>query len=206
MVRKTPKSFRRVHVARKAVHQLETEIPLNVPDEVLPPDHLRLTMGELPFFRSIIAEFARSEWTPHQIELAAMLARTMAEMDKSQRLLKIEGPVMYTEKGWPITNPRVTYVRTMSSQLLSMRRSLSLTIRSAVSSTSTLRVHREAMKVVEGKMEILADDDLLSKPNTYDADGDGDYTTPDYTTPDYMANDDDTDPETNDDDTPYAAE
>ena len=30
----------------------------------------------MPFFASVIDEFARSEWTAHQLEIAAMLART----------------------------------------------------------------------------------------------------------------------------------
>ena len=44
-----------------------------------PPSNVPLAPMDLPFFASVITEFARSEWTAHQLELAAMLARTMAD-------------------------------------------------------------------------------------------------------------------------------
>ena len=48
-----------------------------------PPSNVPLEPGDLPFFASVIAEFARSEWTAHQLELAAMLARTMADLERA---------------------------------------------------------------------------------------------------------------------------
>jgi hypothetical protein len=56
------------------------------------------------FFANVIAEFARSEWTAHQLEIAAMLARTMADLNREQMLLREEGAVMMTERGTPVVN------------------------------------------------------------------------------------------------------
>jgi hypothetical protein len=36
----------------------------------------------------VIAEFAKSEWTAHQLEIAAMLARTMADLNREQMALR----------------------------------------------------------------------------------------------------------------------
>lgn len=91
-----------------------------------PPSNVPLDAGDLPFFESVIAEFARSEWTAHQLELAAMLARTMADLEREQRELRAEGSVSVTERGTPVVNPRKMVVQMHASSILSFRRSLSL--------------------------------------------------------------------------------
>src|SRR3546814_4303788 len=70
--------------------------------------------------------FARSEWTDHQLEMAAMLARAMADLEREQYELRAEGSVMTSERGTPVVNPRKTVVQMHAGTILSMRRSLSL--------------------------------------------------------------------------------
>ena len=41
--------------------------------EILPPENVPPDDEDGPFFRNVIAEFARSEWSAHQLELVAML-------------------------------------------------------------------------------------------------------------------------------------
>jgi hypothetical protein len=76
-----------------------------------PPSNVPLDKCDLPFFASVIAEFARSEWTAHQLELAAMLARTMSDLNREQMALREEGAVCMSEKGTPVVNPRKTVVQ-----------------------------------------------------------------------------------------------
>lgn len=94
--------------------------------EIAPPAHVRLAEQDEPFWRSVIAEFARAEWTQHQLELAAMLARAMADMEREQFELRAEGSVMSSERGTPVVNPRKQVVQMLAGTILSMRRSLSL--------------------------------------------------------------------------------
>lgn len=94
--------------------------------ELAPPGHVRLQDEDWPFWHSVIAEFARAEWTDHQLELAAFLARDMANLEREQFELRKEGSVMATERGTPVVNPRKSVVQATASTILSMRRSLSL--------------------------------------------------------------------------------
>ncbi|OMQ42830.1 terminase small subunit [Ensifer sp. 1H6] len=94
--------------------------------EIEPPANVPLDAEDLPFFRNVIAEYARSEWSSHQLELAAMLARTMADLTREQKLLRDEGGVAYSEKGMPVANPRKSIVQMHASSILPFRRSLSL--------------------------------------------------------------------------------
>jgi len=127
-----------------------------------PPSNVPLESCDLPFFASVIAEFARSEWTAHQLELAAMLARTMADLEQDQRLMRIEGPVMATEKGTPVVNPRKTVIQMNAAIILSYRRSLSLHARAQSGEARDLGKRRDMKKDAEGD---IGGDDLLARPN-----------------------------------------
>lgn len=124
------------------------------------PAHVPLDAMDLPFWESVIAEFARSEWTDHQLELAAMLARTMADMEREQRLFREEGSVAHSEKGTPVINPRKTAIQMHASTILSFRRSLSLHARAMGGEAETIGPRRAAAKALEKGAE--SDDGLLA--------------------------------------------
>lgn len=124
-----------------------------------PPPEVPLDPKDLPFFDAVIAEFARSEWTAHQLQLAANLARMMADMTRELALLREEGVVAYSEKGTPVINPRKTAAQMYASTILSMRRSLSLHARAQKGEARDVGKRRDQVKGVEGDVE--GDDDLL---------------------------------------------
>ena len=131
--------------------------------QISPPSNVPLDACDIPFFASVIAEFARSEWTAHQLELAAMLARTMADLEQDQRLMRIEGPIMATEKGTPVVNPRKTVIQMNASIILSYRRSLSLHARAQGGEARDVASRRDIAKGAEADNPL--DDDLLARPN-----------------------------------------
>ena len=130
--------------------------------QINPPSNVPLEDRDLPFFASVIAEFARSDWTAHQLELAAMLARTMADLESDQRLMRQEGPIMATDRGTPVVNPRKTVIQMNASIILSYRRSLSLHARAQGGEARDIGKRRGMAKEIEGG---LGGDDLLARPN-----------------------------------------
>jgi hypothetical protein len=130
---------------------------------VVPPSSVPLDKCDLPFFANVIAEFARSEWTAHQLEIAAMLARTMANLNREQVLLREEGAVMTTERGTPVVNPRKTVVQMHASSILSFRRSLSLHARAQGGEARDVAKRRGGAKQIEAVDPL--EDDLLARPN-----------------------------------------
>jgi hypothetical protein len=130
--------------------------------EIAPPENVPLDAEDEPFFRSVIAEYARSEWSDHQLELAAMLARTMADLTREQQLLREEGGVSYSEKGTPVANPRKSIVQMHAGSILSFRRSLSLHARAQAGEARDVAKRREAAKEIEGDNPL--EDDLLARP------------------------------------------
>lgn len=131
---------------------------------ITPPSNVPLDDCDLPFFVNILAEFARSEWSAHQLELAAMLARTMADLEEEQRLLRDEGSVSRTDKGTPVPNPRKTLIQMHAGTILNFRRSLSLHARAQGGEPRDVEKRRTQMKAIERDND-AADDELLATPN-----------------------------------------
>ncbi len=131
-------------------------------EEINPPANVPLDQEDIPFFRNVIAEYARSEWSSHQLELAAMLARTMADLTREQKLLRDEGGVAFSEKGTPVANPRKSIVQMHASSILSFRRSLSLHARAQAGEARDVAKRRDAAKEIESDNPL--DDDLLARP------------------------------------------
>src|SRR3546814_11300816 len=115
-----------------------------------------------PFWHSVIAEFARSEWTDHQLEMAAMLARAMADLEREQYELRAEGSVMTSERGTPVVNPRKTVVQMHEGTLLSMPRSLSLHARAQQGDARDAGTRRAAANEMESQSPI--EHELITRP------------------------------------------
>lgn len=140
------------------------EIVARAAQPIEPPSNVPLTANDLPFFASVIDEFARSEWTAHQLEIAAMLARTMADLEQDQRLMREEGPILSTDRGTPVVNPRKTVIQMNASMILSYRRSLQLHARAQGGDTRDVAKRRGIAKGIEAGPD-GADDGLLARPN-----------------------------------------
>ena len=117
--------------------------------EIAPPGHVRMCDEDWPFWHSVIAEFARSEWTDHQLELAAFLARDMANLEREQFEMRQEGSVLFTEKGTPVVNPRKAVVQATAGTILSIRRSLSLHARAQGGEAEKIGPRRAIAKSIE---------------------------------------------------------
>ncbi len=130
--------------------------------EIKYPENVPLGAEDVPFFENVIAEYARSEWSAHQLEIAAMLARTMADLVREQDLLRSEGGIAYSEKGTPVANPRKSIVQMHASSILSFRRSLSLHARAQAGESRDVAKRRSATKEIEDGNPL--DDNLLARP------------------------------------------
>lgn len=127
---------------------------------IVAPAHVPLEDCDRPFWNSVIAEFARSEWSDHQLEIAAMLAKTMADLAREQDELRKEGSIAYSEKGTPVANPRKTLIQMHAGTILSFRRSLCLHAR-AQGDSDVVAKRRAAAKDIEQAAD--GEDDLIPR-------------------------------------------
>lgn len=128
--------------------------------EIIPPSHVPLDEMDWPYWHNVVSEFARAEWTEHQLELAAMLARTMANLEQEQRTLRAEGYVTERSNGTVVENPRSRAVRALTGDILALRRSLGVHARARTPDPQRAAGQRDAAKGLEQEL----DDDLLAIP------------------------------------------
>ena len=119
---------------------------------VSPPSSVPLSAADLSFFDAIIAEAALSEWTSHTVEVAALLARSMADLEREQRLLRAEGSVLASDRGSPVVNPRSRVVADLTAAILSSRRSLQLHARAQTRDLAVAAARRRALKALEADL------------------------------------------------------
>lgn len=131
--------------------------------EIVPPSNVPLDEADKPFFASVIAEFARSEWSAHQLELAAMLARKMRMLRDELEALDNEGTISATANGTPCQNPRIGAVRMLDTSIMATRRSLSLHARAREGEGRDVAKRRGMAKAIEADNPL--DDELLARPN-----------------------------------------
>ena len=128
--------------------------------ELAPPSHVPMEDMDWPFWHNVVAEFARAEWSEHQLELAAMLARTMANLEQEQRSLRKEGFITTRENGTTVENPRARAVKSLTGDILSLRRSLALHARAKSGDSRVDAKRREVAKGLE-----IADSELFASPS-----------------------------------------
>ena len=83
----------------------KSAVPITVPSNV------PLSETDIPFYHNVIGEFARSQWTEHALEIAAMMARTMHDLNAEQQALREEGYIAVRENGTTVENPRTRIVK-----------------------------------------------------------------------------------------------
>jgi hypothetical protein len=126
------------------------------------PGHMVLDECDWPHWKAVVAEFARAEWTDHQLELAAMLARTMADLAREQQTLRVEGYISVRENGTSVENPRARAVKSLTGDILSLRRSLALHARARSGDSRNDAKRKEVGLSLERD---LGEDELIARPH-----------------------------------------
>lgn len=129
--------------------------------QIQPPSHVPLDDMDWPFFENVVEEFARSEWSEHALEIAAMLARTMATLEQEQRTLRSEGMIAVRENGTSVENPRARAVKSLTGDILSFRRSLSLHARAKQGEARDVAKRQSQAREIESDLG----DELIARPH-----------------------------------------
>ena len=132
--------------------------------DLSPPKHIKLRRGDQPFWESVVAEKAKSEWTEADLVVAANLARAMADAEKIAAFA--------VDKGG---NVKVTILIGMidlsdklARRIVTLRRALGLDNRAKNGEQRDVNKRRGIAKGIEAGHNPMAgdDDSLLARPAT----------------------------------------
>jgi hypothetical protein len=130
--------------------------------EIAPPEHLSLTEKDLPFWRTVIAEKPKAEWTAHDLEIAALLAMSMRKLGEQEVELETEGPVYVTGGGNMAQNPRCRIVADLAARVVKYRQTLGIHNRAKQGEARDVAKRREQAFAVESDNPL--GDDLIARP------------------------------------------
>ena len=133
----------------------KSAVPITVPSNVT------LSETDIPFYHNVIGEFARSQWTENALEIAAMMARTLHDLDAEQQELREEGNIAVRENGTTAENPRTRIVKKLTFDLLFLRRSLGVNAR-AQNAAHVASKKTDIAKAIEADNPLI--DGLITRP------------------------------------------
>lgn len=136
--------------------------------DLSPPDHVFLRPGDMPFWDTVIAERAKSEWSDADLVVAASLARAMADAEMIATMsIGQRGNIKGKVKASFVINS-ISAVDKLARRIVTLRRALGLDSRSKHGEQRDVNKRREHAKAHEGGHNPMADDDdgLLARPST----------------------------------------
>lgn len=130
--------------------------------DLSPPDTVAL--GEaVKFWPNIISMKPKSEWTAHNLEIAAFLAKAMYRLDVNSDKIQSEGDLIATDKGALMANPRVAIIHGLHAQIKGWRQTLGIHDRGANGEKRDADKRRSHMVDIEGGFVASQEaDDLAS--------------------------------------------
>ena len=99
--------------------------------------------------------------TTHEVDIAAMFARTTNQLFEESQLLATEGSVVTGAAGQPKVNPRNAVVTMLSNQVLSYRRTLGIYSVAKMPTAADRARHNELSREIQ---DGITGDDLISRP------------------------------------------
>lgn len=129
--------------------------------ELFPPDHVPLQEVDHPFWLNITAEKAKAEWTAHDLEIAALLARAMRRLEAEETILDGEDTVMHNAGGTPMQNPRLRVIADLHARAIKYRQTLGIHNRGKNGEKRDTDKRSALAKGIETDLG----DDLLARPN-----------------------------------------
>ena len=151
-----PKRKQRIDSSSAAV-----EVLRKAAADLFPPEHVPVAESEVPFWINVIAEKPKSEWTAHDLEIAALLARAMRRLEREEAVLDGEDTVMHNAGGTPMQNPRIRVIADLHSRVIKYRQTLGIHNRGKAGEKRDVDKRRAATREIEA----LPDGDgLLARP------------------------------------------
>jgi hypothetical protein len=92
--------------------------------DVEPPEFMRLREEDRPYWRAIVRARARDKWDELDLIHAVNLARTLADIDKLQFALDMDGHTTTNLKGTEVANPTHTIIETLTRRSVALSRAL----------------------------------------------------------------------------------
>ena len=125
-----------------------------------PPEHIELPAETMPFWWSVVGAKAPDSWTPPDLELAAELARTKADLERLRREIAEEGDLTPDGK----ISARRKLEDALVTRAIRLSRALQIHALATVGRSGDQRQRNQAARDARDVADGLGDDDLIAAP------------------------------------------
>jgi hypothetical protein len=132
---------------------------------MLEPTAFNLNSRERVIFDEIMEE--RSDWSEHQVRLAAILAREMLRLAQAQQDLQRTGYVTHNGRGNPVVHPLVRVLDQAVKKVCAYRRTLGISARAQGGEARDI-ARRRAIRLQQQRDTVRDKDNLIAFPTQGD--------------------------------------
>ena len=132
--------------------------------DILPPEWCAVSDAAMPFWVSITRARAAERWTDADLENAAELARTKADIERLREEVKLEGDVIKNDRGTPIVNPKHSLLENLTRRMVALSRMLQVHAEATQGKSRDQVKANKAQQTSMATMQSVADDDLIARP------------------------------------------
>ncbi|MEX0624569.1 hypothetical protein [Saccharospirillum sp.] len=154
---------------RKNPHNSTTETAKAFQDTaeglIQPPPHVNLRSQDWPHWESVTTAKARDAWTTADLEIAAQLARTMADIPRLRSEIDIEGDtIVQPGTGNTVVNPRHKILDAAVKRSITLTRLLQIHPLATQGRSADQAGRNQAQRQTSDTAESMKDDDLIATP------------------------------------------
>jgi hypothetical protein len=128
-----------------------------------PPSFVHIREGDMLFWSSIVRARTRDSWTDNDLVMAANLARCLADIERLQQEIDVEGDIILNAKDTQVINPKHNLLETLSRRAVALSRTLQVHAHATQGESrdqgKKATKQREAEKVIASQ----DDDDLIPR-------------------------------------------
>lgn len=146
---------------KSAVTSPTSAVAIMQAGELMPPIHVPLKEADIPFWNNVVGEKAKAEWSDHDLEIAALLARSLSRLENEETRLDSEETVLESAGGSPMQNPRLRVISDLHGRVIKYRQTLGIHNRGKNGEKRDTDKRSSIAKSIESDLS----DNLLARPH-----------------------------------------
>lgn len=128
-----------------------------------PPSFVHLREGDKPFWSSIVRARTRESWTDNDLVLAGNLARCLADIERLQQEIDVEGDIILNARDTQVINPKHSLLETLSRRAVALSRTLQVHAHATQGESRDQGKKATKQRQAEKVIEQQDDDDLIPR-------------------------------------------
>ena len=127
------------------------------------PEHVSVPQEAMPFWNSLVQTRAKERWTLPDLEIAAHLAKSKADLERIHKEVAEEGDLVINARGTQIPNPKHTILETISRRIVQLSRLLQVHAEATQGKSRDQVKANKAQAKAKDSLDSL--DELIARPN-----------------------------------------